>query len=182
MDEDKKPMFVVDPEPVVDWPVVVNMPAAGGKIAAYQFTASIRVLSPGEYEDLFKETGRAKNEDDLKLSLDEIVQRSGVTGDPVKLSRADIELVFAGMPGATMSMSKMVAENVPIFQKLVLGWSDVKDREGRDVPFSSEVLKAQVLGPHGPALSTGLWRAISEIRFGTRLPDGTGKDSASLGN
>lgn len=52
MSEASKPLFVIDNDPIVSWPVIVSLPAAGGTFEQYQFTALMRVLSPSEYESL----------------------------------------------------------------------------------------------------------------------------------
>jgi len=140
---DNKPLFVIDNDPVVPWPVIVKLPQAGGTFGEFQFEANIRVLSPGEYEAMFKAPA----------------DKNGVS-----------------------PMSEVVEENVPLFQRLITGWDGVKDRAGNAVPFTPEKLAEQVTGPYGPALSAGLWRAINEVRFGARMPDGTVKDGAALGN
>lgn len=129
--ENNKPLFVIDNDPIVDWPVIVALPTSGGKFAEYQFTVSMHVLSPSEYEALFDEA-QDTAEDKVKLSA-------------------------------------IVKLNAPIFQRLITGWQGVSDREGNAVAYTPEKLAEQVTGAHGPALSAGLWRAISEIRFGARL-------------
>lgn len=144
---DKKPMFVIDDDPQVDWPVTVKLPSSGGLFNEYRFTATMRVLSPREYEDLFKDI-----EDTTKAANSKL-------------------------PG-----SKIVERNLPIFQRLITGWQDVNDRAGNTVPFTPEKLAEQVTGKYGLALGAGLWKAISEIRFGFRLDDGTQQPGARLGN
>ena len=132
---DNKPQFVIDNDPIVDWPVIVKLPSAGGTFGDYQFTASMRVLSPKEYETLFADApGTIQHDDGLEPKLSEIVEL-----------------------------------NAPIFQRLITGWAGVNDRDGNTVPYTPEKLAEQINGPRGPALSAGLWRAISEVRFGARL-------------
>ncbi len=144
---DNKPRFVIDDDPIVEWPVIVKLPSDGGLFNEYQFTVSMRVLSPKGYEDLF-------------------------AAAPASIKRDE-------MP----PMSEMLAENVPIFQSLVTGWgSDVVDPSGNAVEFTDGKLAEQVTGPAGSALSSGLWRAISEVRYGMRLTDGTQVDGAQPGN
>ena len=144
MEQIDKPLFVIDNDPIVPWPVTVKLPAAGGTFADYQFTALMRVLSPAEYEKLFADA-------------------TGAEGNAPKLS-------------------EIVKLNAPIFKRLITGWEGVNDREGNAVAYSPEKLAEQVTGPRGPALSAGLWRAISEVRYGRRLDDGTEEDGAALGN
>lgn len=134
MDQDNKPLFVIDSDPVVDWPVIVKLPAAGGTFAEYQFEVSVRVLSPAEYEQLFKDApGNLKDGDEVP------------------------------------AMSAVVKLNEPIFQRLITGWNKVNDKDGNPVAYSPEKLAEQITGPRGPALSLGIWRAISEVRYGARL-------------
>lgn len=74
---DNKPRFVIDNDPIVDWPVIVHLPS-DGKFDEYQFTVSMRVLSPAEYEQLFAAApGIVKKDDaltDEPPKLSEIVQ------------------------------------------------------------------------------------------------------------
>jgi hypothetical protein len=141
---DNKPMFVIDNDPIVDWPVIVKLPAAGGTFEEYRFTALMRVLSPAEYEALLSDAPAA--------AADE------------------------------MKLSEIIKLNAPIFQRLITGWEGVNDRDGNAVVYTPEKLAEQITGPRGPALSRGLWRAISEVRFGKRLTDGTEKDGAATKN
>jgi len=148
MDQIKdKPLFVIDDDPVVDWPVIVTLPAHGGIFVQHQFTVSMKVLSPDEYDALFAAAPANIKTDDAEIKISEIVRK-----------------------------------NVPLFQSVITGWSGVKDRAGNDVAYTPGVLAEQVTGKYGIAISSGLWRAISEIRYGARLDDGTQKDGARLGN
>ncbi len=49
---EQKPLFVIDTNPTVDWPVVVKLPADGGTFVEYQFDAKFRVLSAAEFAAL----------------------------------------------------------------------------------------------------------------------------------
>lgn len=131
--------FVIVDNPVAeDWPVTVSLPQPGGKFEHFRFSASIRVLSPDEYEAL------VGNEQ---------------------------------APAADVNMSEILKRNAPIFARLLTGWKGIKNSAGNEVPFSAEVLSEQIRGPFGVALSRGLWKAVNEVRFGTRI-----QDSAILGN
>ena len=46
------PLFVIDPNPIVSWPVTVRLPVAGGEFADFRFPARIRVLSAADYAAL----------------------------------------------------------------------------------------------------------------------------------
>ena len=52
MEKDSKPLFVIDTNPAVNWPVTVKLPADGGTFVEYQFTARIRVLAEADYAAL----------------------------------------------------------------------------------------------------------------------------------
>ena len=141
MDQNQKPLFVIDPKPVVDWPVIVKLPADGGTFAEYQFTAKIRVLSPAEY-----------------TALASAIKSS--TAEPIE---------GADKVSATPGMQDLLKENVRQFATLVVGWDGPVDSFGNPVPFTPALLEEQVTGPRGVELSAGLWTAISEIRRGERL-------------
>lgn len=144
MEQENKPLFIIDNDPIVDWPVIVKLPVAGGTFGEYQFTVSMHVLSPKEYEALFEE-------------------RAAV---PVSASAAADSVI---PPKVAPLLSETVQLNVPAFQRLITGWQDVNDRDGNAVAYTPEKLAEQVTGPRGPALSAGLWRAISEVHAGKRL-------------
>jgi hypothetical protein len=73
--EDNKPLFVIDNDPIVDWPVIVKLPTTGGEFTEYQFTVSMRVLSPKEYEALFADApGIVKTDTDVPPKLSEVVE------------------------------------------------------------------------------------------------------------
>ena len=144
MEQENKPLFIIDNDPIVDWPVIVKLPVAGGTFGKYQFTVSLRVLSPKEYEELFEENL------------------------PVPVS-APAAADSATPPKAAPLMSEIVQLNAPMFQRLITGWVGVNDRDGNAVIYTPEKLAEQITGPRGPALSAGLWRAIREVRYGARL-------------
>lgn len=72
MENTSKPLFVIDNDPIVPWPVIVKLPAAGGTFAEYQFTVLMRVLSPAEYEKLFADA--PKTDGAASKTLAEVVQ------------------------------------------------------------------------------------------------------------
>lgn len=74
MEENQKPQFVIDNDPVIAWPVIVCLPSDGGEFAEYQFTVFLRVLSPADYETLFADAPGAIKKDEMTLKLSEIVQ------------------------------------------------------------------------------------------------------------
>ena len=56
MEQNQKPLFVIDTNPAVTWPVVVKLPADGGAFVEYQFDAKFRVLSAAEFAALSVES------------------------------------------------------------------------------------------------------------------------------
>lgn len=75
MEPKDKPLFVIDPNPTVDWPVVVRLPADGGMFEEYQFTAKIRVLSAAEYAALSEVTAPpVAAEENLPMTMLELLQ------------------------------------------------------------------------------------------------------------
>lgn len=74
MEQDKKPQFVIDDDPIVDWPVTVKVPTDGGEFTEYQFSVSMRVLAPKEYEQLFDAApGTVKDDEGLDHKISEVV-------------------------------------------------------------------------------------------------------------
>ena len=56
--------------------------------------------------------------------------------------------------------------------------------DGTPVTFTSTKLTDLVTGPHGKAVSAGLWQAVAEVRHGVRLgnfaaPPVTGSDATT---
>lgn len=141
MEQNETPLFVVEEDPVVEWPVTVSLPADGGRFADYRFTARLRVLAPQEYEDLLRDA------DSKDKPLPEVLKG-----------------------------------NTLVFNRMITGWSGVTAPDGSPVAFTLGRLAQEINGPRGPALSIGLWRAINEVRYGRRLPDGTQQDGAAQGN
>lgn len=85
---------------------------------------------------------------------------------------------------ADAPMPALLEENARLLPQLVAGWERVKDKDGTEVPFSPEALAKQLTGRLGRQLGAGLWRAVSEVRFGVRLgnfapPPDAGSPSAA---
>ena len=77
-----------------------------------------------------------------------------------------------------------LADNARLFSFLVAGWEGVMHADGTPVTFSSTKLADLVTGPHGKAVSAGLWQAVAEVRHGVRLgnfaaPPVTGSDATT---
>ncbi|MDO8932074.1 MAG: hypothetical protein Q7U97_06755 [Rhodocyclaceae bacterium] len=51
-DKDKTPLFVVDADPRVLWPVTLRLPVDGGQFADHRFHAVFRVLPESRYVEL----------------------------------------------------------------------------------------------------------------------------------
>jgi len=62
-----------------------------------------------------------------------------------------------------------LADNARLFPYFVAGWEGVMRADGTPVPYDNAALAALVTGPHGKAVSVGLWKAVSEVRHGVRL-------------
>lgn len=56
--------------------------------------------------------------------------------------------------------------NAITFSKLLDGWSDVQDTEGKPLPFSLESLKMVLSSPDYSPFSIAIWNASNEIQFG----------------
>lgn len=130
-EQNQLPVFVIDPEPQVDWPVTVELPADGGTIVSYLFMGRFKVLSHAAYDALTTDAPPAEGE-------------------------AVVELRTA----------QQLAADAAKFVQVMTGWTGPADPQGNPVPFSAETLTAQVTGPRGLPLSNGIWRALSEIRWG----------------
>lgn len=93
------------------------------------------------------------------------------------LSEAEYEALLAvpapanDAPAAPEKTEKEhLEDNARLFPSLIAGWgADVQTPGGQPVPFSARALADVVTGPHGKAVSAGLWRAVSEVRHGVRL-------------
>lgn len=72
-----------------------------------------------------------------------------------------------GEPKKSRDMKDMLARNALIYAGLLVGWgAEVRDEGDQPLPFSAEALTALIVGPDGLAISTGLNKALDEIRFG----------------
>jgi hypothetical protein len=143
MSETPTPVFVVTSAPV-PWPVDVRVPAAGGEFVTQRFTALIKVLSEAEYQTLLAvpEPAPAKPAPDAPAA----------PAAPEKTEKEHLE------------------DNAQLFPSFIAGWgTDVQTPDGKPVPFSVQALKDVVTGPHGKAVSAGLWHAVYEVRHGVRL-------------
>lgn len=150
------PVFVIDPAPV-PWPVDVRVPVAGGEFVTQRFTALMNVLSEKDHAAL-----QATLVPELPPA---------VPGEPATVGVAKTE-------------AEHLADNARLFPSFVAGWEGVTHADGTPVPFSIKALADLVTGPHGKAVSAGLWQAVAEVRHGVRLgnfaaPPVTGSDATT---
>lgn len=164
---DKKtaPAFCIDPAPTIEWPVTVSIPVDGGKTAEYQFTGRFKRLSDAELDDVLGvgEAEKTKALPEIKPDSEKLL-----AGHPDGGGELVAGEPFVPAPPA-LRMQEVLRENAELFPQLLVGWSGVKNSAGADAPFDIASLKAQVTGSNGKFLSSGLWRAIAEIRSGARL-------------
>lgn len=152
------PMFVIVDEPVVRWPVTVKLPQ-GGSFVEYQFGVTMKVLSLTQYDALFNEL---KKDAAGNPTLLEMLAQAGDTDPTLN------ELIAKYGVRTNTTLFENEQENLLVFKRLITDWNGVSDKNGL-VSFSAEKLVAQLTGPYGLPLATGLWRAINEVRFGARL-------------
>lgn len=155
-DQTPTPVFVIDPAPVL-WPVDVRMPAAGGEFVTQRFMALLNVLAEKEHNEL-----HASLAPELPPAVD---------GE-------------AATEGVAKTEADHLADNARLFSFLVAGWEGVMHADGTPVTFTTAKLAALVTGPHGKAVSAGLWQAVAEVRHGVRLgnfaaPPVTGSDATT---
>ena len=138
--------FVIVANPTVQWPIVVCVPADGGRIEEWKFTGIFRVLSEAEFD-------------------------AWSDGPEIDDGAADPEAVSAQV--AVLQLSEVLARNADKFAEVLVGWDGVTSENGEAIPFSVELFKAQVMGVHGRALSVGINTALRQIRYGV-APDQPG--------
>lgn len=81
-----------------------------------------------------------------------------------------VELLDRNPESDDAPLEGVLAGNAERFPEFVAGWADdLRNAAGEPIPFSVAELRALVVGPYGGPVSTGLWRAIGEIRFKARL-------------
>lgn len=126
MSQKEKPLFVIDHNPAVDWPVIVKLPADGGTFEEYQFTAKFRVLSPAGYAALFAAGDAAADlamqevlKDNVRQFAELVVGWGGsgeawegptdINGNPVPFTPEELAAQVAGPRGAELSAGLWVA-------------------------------------------------------------------------
>lgn len=144
MSNNTVPAFVIADNPTVPWPVVVALPAAGGKTVSFAFEGTFRLLSEDAYDQLLAKDGPT------------VETPAGDTG---------------GVATKTVerSLKEVLAENARILPQLVVDWT-VKNTAGVPIPIAD--LAKTLTGPYGRPLSVGLYRALYQIRYGMDFSDG----------
>lgn len=122
----------------IDWPVVVNMPAPGGKVRKYKFTGFFKRLSDEQKEEIRKSQ-------ESKAELIDINQKSDTTND------SDDEFI-EGYLDRTMA--------------IMTNWSGVVDKNKIPLDYSRETFKRMLKAPSGTAIIHAITRAIGEIENG----------------
>ena len=70
-------------------------------------------------------------------------------------------------PDENLPTPILLRRNVLVFTGLMVGWGpEVRDENRQSVPFTPETLSALVTGPDGLAVSSGINKALFEIRYG----------------
>lgn len=80
----------------------------------------------------------------------------------------------------SMSLADSLWRNARIFERLMVGWSDIFDGDGAPLPFTPAALRDEVTGPNGLAVSAAINVAIAELRFGAASAKNS-QTSASAG-
>lgn len=99
--------FVIEREPSVTWPVTVELPQPGGRIAPFRFDAEVRVLSEDEYEAFIPAHGA---DDDVESAQDAEIQRR--------------------------TLREVLADNARVLPRLITGWHGVTAPGGGEVPIA----------------------------------------------
>ena len=77
---------------------------------------------------------------------------------------ADGETQFVTAPARTLSEQLDIAASQ--FVRVFENWDKVADEDKNPIPYSPETLRALVTGRDGFAISAGIRKAISDIRYG----------------
>lgn len=126
-DQTDAPLFVIDDDPQVDWPVHVRLPVDGGKFAVFEFTVRMRVLSEEGYLALLADPAVAGGEteaaprpiaEQLALNAERfgkvIIGWQGparLDGTPVPFSADELHRQVTGPRGVWLSMGLYQAIN-----------------------------------------------------------------------
>lgn len=98
------------------------------------------------------------------------------------LAETEYDAILGEKPESEKLVSVILVENYEKLRKIVTNWRKIK-RGGVAVPFSEMALHDEITGKHGRALSTGIWAALTQIRYGVVVGNfeplpGTGQQAA----
>lgn len=108
---------------------------------------------------------RLFTEDEYKTLVDEI---NGVV-PPVEGAEPPVEGAEPPpevKPPENLVLAAVLKRNAQLFGNLMIGWSEVRTKQGQEIEFSPETLTGLVTGHDGFAVSAGISLALTEIRFG----------------
>lgn len=145
-----KAQFVIEKDPTAVWPVTVRMPVAG-KFEPFVFDATFAVKSEADYARILPQQGDAAPDADIDAGQEREIK--------------------------ARSLADVLAENARILPQLVRDWNGPQNPDGTPVPIGD--LPALLTGPYGRALSVGLYRAVSEIRYGLDLTGGASEGNSA---
>lgn len=106
MSNNNVPQFVIEDNPTVPWPVVVDLPAAGGKTIAFSFDATFRLLSEEGYDQL-------------------LAKAEPIAETPAEVVTKPTE----------RSLKEVLTDNARILPQLVVDWT-VKNAAGVPIPIA----------------------------------------------
>lgn len=145
-----KAQFIIEKNPTVAWPVTVHLPVAG-KFEPFVFNATFAVKSEVDYARILPQQGAAEPDDDIEAGQEREIK--------------------------ARSLADVLSENARILPQLVRDWNGPQAPDGTPVPIAE--LPGLLTGPYGRALSVGLYRAVSEIRYGLDLTGGASEGNSA---
>lgn len=135
------------------WPVTVKLLEAdeAGEVKENEFTFVLHFKPFTEAE--FKVAFEAAHAEQAPPDAEKVLVAEPV---PVADSEKPVDRPVA----------LVLEKNSKLFARLVDGWGKVLTEDGPPAPYSPEALHALVTGPDGLAISAGILRALTELRFG----------------
>ncbi|MFZ6819850.1 hypothetical protein [Undibacterium sp. Ji22W] len=136
-------MFIVVDEidDVIDWPVVVNMPASGGKVRKYKFVGFFKRLSDEQKAAL------RKSEENKQEIIDIETKKASVNENDEEFIEDYLDRTMAVMSD----------------------WSGVVDKEKNPLEYNRKNFKRMLKAPSGTAIIHAITRAIGEIENGIQV-------------
>lgn len=141
------PVFVIDPNPVVSWPVTVRLPVDGGTFDEFQFSARLRVLSERAYSELW---AADKAAEDVALA------------DYMENSAKLLTQVVADWSGPVDAENVAVAFSPDVLRQQLIGPYGQALAKGLWKAVA-EVRYGAVLGNSAPLLASGLSDAAATV-------------------